>query len=161
MKRLKQIGCLFPFLLSLIPGPLYAHGVKGSIESGGICITARYDTEEAMSYAKVTIRSPEKGLDFQTGRTDRNGRFCFLPDKTGEWEVIVADGMGHRLKLAVPVAREITATGAKTGGHGTADRASRFERALMGLSIIFGISGCLLWWRNRKRDPGRTGASKP
>ncbi len=148
--RIRQIGFPLIFLLVLLPAPIHAHGVKGSTDVGGVCVTARYDTAEAMSYAAVTIRPPEKGLDFQTGRTDRNGRFCFFPDGKGEWEVIVSDGMGHQLKVVVPVEQASTATGIKTTGHGKGESSSKFEKVVMGLSIIFGISGCLLWWKSRK-----------
>ncbi len=148
----KQNRFLLLLILALIPFPLYAHGVKGTIDRGGICITAQYDTDEAMSYAKVTILPPGKGLDFQTGRTDRNGRFCFFPDGNGDWEVIVDDGMGHRLMVVVPVNQEIATVGDRKPRPLAERSPSRFEKAVMGLCIIFGISGCLLWWRSRKRD---------
>ena len=147
-----HMALLFPVLFLLIPGPLHAHGVKGTIDRGGICITAQYNTNEAMSYAKVTIRPPGKGLDFQTGRTDRNGRFCFFPDKPGDWEVIVDDGMGHRLKLVVPIDPKNPAMGEKPIGPSTKNTLSKLLKALMGLCVIFGISGCLLWWMSKKRD---------
>ena len=121
----------------------------------GVCVTASYDTDEAMSYAAVTIRAPEKGLDFQTGRTDRNGRFCFFPDGNGEWEVIVSDGMGHRLEMVVPVEQASNAVEIKTTGHEAGESSSKFEKVVMGISIIFGISGCLLWWGSRRRGRGR------
>ncbi|MBW2095226.1 MAG: hypothetical protein JRI80_10080 [Deltaproteobacteria bacterium] len=148
----KQNRFLLLLILALISSPLYAHGVKGTIDRGGICITAQYDTDEVMSYAKVTIRPPGKGLDFQTGRTDRNGRFCFFPDGNGDWEVIVDDGMGHRLELAVPIDPKSLVMGEKRTGPSTRNALSKPVKALMGVCIIFGISGCLLWWMSKKRD---------
>lgn len=41
-----HMALFFPVLFLLIPGPLHAHGVKGTIDRGGICITARYDTTQ-------------------------------------------------------------------------------------------------------------------
>ena len=83
-----------------LPLPLlYAHGVKSTVEKGGIVVTAQYDTGEAMSYARVKISAPGARLTFQSGRTDRNGRFCFYPDGPGDWEMIVDDEMGHRLEV--------------------------------------------------------------
>ena len=157
MKRTTQNGFLLLFLFMLLPAPIHAHGVKGTTGVGGVCVSASYDTDEAMSYAAVTIRAPEGALDFQTGRTDRNGRFCFFPDGTGEWDVIVSDGMGHRLELVVPVAQASPAAGVKIKEHKQEASLSKYEKAAMGLSIIFGISGCLLWWGSRKharRKPG-------
>lgn len=66
--------------LLLIPCGLFAHGVKGEIAvgTGAMIVTARYSNDEAMSYSETTIRPPAGELDFQTGRTDRNGRFAFF-----------------------------------------------------------------------------------
>ncbi|MGM0428271.1 MAG: hypothetical protein ACQEQ7_13655 [Thermodesulfobacteriota bacterium] len=137
-------------LILLMPVPLPAHGVKGDIFTGGMVITARYDTDEPMSYAQTIIRPPEGGLDFQTGRTDRNGRFCFFPDGPGDWEVIVDDGIGHRLTLVVPVDERFLQNGQIQTDAPTRNAISKPAKALMGLCIIFGISGCLLWWKARK-----------
>jgi hypothetical protein len=64
MTRTTQTGFLMLFLLMLLPALIHAHGVKGSTDVGGVCVTASYDTDEAMSYAAVTIRPPEKGPRF-------------------------------------------------------------------------------------------------
>ena len=150
--RITQYGSLvLLMLLSQIPTLGHAHGVNGTMEKGGgICITAQYDTDEAMSYARVTIRSPGGGLDFQTGRTDRNGRFCFFPDEDGEWEVVVDDGMGHRLKVDVPFYENSPATGLTPARQKQGSSLSRLQKSVMGLCIIFGILGWLLWGRSKK-----------
>ena len=103
-----------------------------------------------MSYAKVTISAPEAKLMFQSGRTDRNGRFCFSPDVSGDWKVVVNDEMGHRLEVVVPV-DEALALPAHQGNEDAAQGAlNRYEKAVMGVSIIFGISGILFWWRGKR-----------
>jgi nickel transport protein len=56
-----------------------------------------------MSYAKVNIFAPSAKLIFQSGRIDRNGRFCFFPDGPGDWKIVVDDEMGYRLEVTVPV----------------------------------------------------------
>jgi nickel transport protein len=154
MKSRLTLKChLLMLLLVVIPSLVNAHGVKGSMERGGICITAQYDTGEPMSYAQATIRPPGGGLDFQTGRTDRNGRFCFFPDEDGEWNVIVDDGMGHRLKAVVPFQQDCSETAVTTPAKGAGRPPSRFEKAVMGLCVIFGIAGGFLWWRSRRGRP--------
>ena len=146
---------LFLGVILLLPLPLHAHGVKGTVDKGGIVVTAKYSTGEAMSYARVKILAPGTRLTFQSGRTDRNGRFCFFPDGQGNWEVIVDDEMGHRLEVMVPVddAKELKKD-QQTGGAAESSL-SRYERALMGISIIFGVFGTILGWKgykNRKPD---------
>ncbi len=138
--------------LLLIPCGLFAHGVKGEIAvgTGAMIVTARYSNDEAMSYSETTIRPPAGELDFQTGRTDRNGRFCFFPDADGDWEVTVNDGMGHRLRILVPVSKDSPLASDPVAAPLTGNSSALVARALSGLCIIFGISGCLIWWRTRK-----------
>jgi nickel transport protein len=138
--------------LLLTPCGLSAHGVKGEITAGtgAMMIKARYSNNEVMSYAVTTIRPPSGEMDFQTGRTDRNGRFCFFPDRDGDWEVTVDDGMGHRLKMAVPVGGEGSHTSGSAAAPSNRNSLSLYAKALSGLGIIFGISGWLMWWRVRK-----------
>jgi len=138
--------------LLLIPCGLSAHGVEGEItaETGVMTVTARYSNNDVMSYAATTIRPPSGEMDFQTGRTDRNGRFCFFPDRDGDWEVTVDDGMGHRLKMAVPVGRDSSPTSGPVAAPSNRNSLSLYAKALSGLGIIFGISGWLMWWRVRK-----------
>jgi nickel transport protein len=139
------------FHVFLAAGLLYAHGVQGSVEKGGLAVTARYDTGEVMSYAKVRVSAPSARLPFQTGRTDRNGRFCFRPDAAGIWKVVVDDETGHRLEVEVPVNEDLALSDQQPGRKGDQTGLSRFEKALMGLSIIFGLAGLYSWWGVRKR----------
>ena len=143
---------LFLGVIFLLPPVIYAHGVSGKIDAGGIVVTAVYDSGEPMSYAKVKISAPGARLTFQSGRTDRNGRFCFFPDAKGDWEVIVDDEMGHRLEVMVPVDETMALkSDQKTGGRGGSSF-SRYEKALMGISIIFGIFGTILGWKGYKKS---------
>jgi nickel transport protein len=114
----------------------YAHGVEGVVETGGLVVAARYHGGEAMSHARVIITAPNSEKLFQTGKTDKNGRFAFCPDTPGPWRVVVDDETGHRLNLkmdvdedriagrtppseAIDIARE---TMGRLGLHGFEDR---------------------------------------
>ena len=145
-----RVLLIFLAIIILMPCLLYAHGVKGTVDKGGIVVTAEYDTGEPMSYAKVNISAPGAKLPFQSGRTDRNGRFCFFPDTPGEWKVIVDDEMGHRLEVNVPVDETLVWQEDQQPGEEGRRVHSRYEKGLMGISIIFGISGLFFWWRGRR-----------
>ncbi len=136
---------LFPFLL-------YAHGVRGKIDCGGFVVTAEYDSGEPMSYARVKISAPAAKLTFQSGRTDRNGRSCFFPDTPGEWKVVVDDEMGHRVEVPVTVNEAMKLKTDEQAGSSL----SKYEKALMGICIIFGISGILFLWREKRESYKQT-----
>ncbi|MDR3162039.1 MAG: hypothetical protein LBU28_10570 [Spirochaetaceae bacterium] len=91
----------------LFPAALFGHGVAVSEETGGARGSVRvirftYTTGEAMMYARVFVyppSSPER--EILQGTTDRNGVFCFLPDESGEWRLVVEDGMGHTGEIKI------------------------------------------------------------
>jgi len=145
-------------ILVACPSKGMAHGVRGEVAYGGVIIKAEYTTGEPMSYAKVVISAPDKGIPFQIGRTDRNGRFCFYPDTPGKWKVVVEDGMGHRLEMNLPVehAGRVERSGyieSPLQGY-----ISKYMRAIAGVSIIFGIFGCIMGWKGYKRMKNEGGA---
>ena len=146
-KRLIIYVCAVFFLL---PFQILAHGVKGKGDSGGIVVSAEYDTGEPMSYARVKILAPAEKLTFQSGRTDRNGRFCFFPDMPGEWKVVVDDEMGHRLEVPITVNKAMELKTDKQSGRSAGSSLSKYERAIMGICIIFGICGVFFWWRGKR-----------
>lgn len=77
-----------------------AHATHGKLEIGrGWMIEALYDDDEAMSYTETQVFHEPDTMPFQTGRTDKNGRFLFSPDGPGTWRVEVEDDMGHAVIL--------------------------------------------------------------
>ena len=149
---MKYKSWMFSFLAmaAMSPALLYAHGVTSKIDTGGIVVSAMYDTGEPMDYARVTVSAPGASLKFQSGRTDRNGKFCFFPDVSGDWQVVVDDEMGHRLEVNVPVDEAMSLRVNPENGSSGQSFLTRCEKAVMGVSIIFGVSGILFWWKGRK-----------
>ena len=148
--KCKQL-IMFLGVIFLLPGVIYAHGVRGVAGAGGMVVTAQYDTGEPMSYAKVNISAPGAKLSFQSGRTDRNGRFCFFPDVAGDWKVVVDDEIGHRLEVTVPVDETMALRADQQPGEGAVSSCSKYQKAVMGVSIIFGLFGTILGWKGYKK----------
>jgi len=149
---MKTASLAFILSLVLLPSLIYAHGVRGRVGKGGIVVIAEYDTGEPMSYAKVVITAPDKKMPFQIGRTDRNGRFCFFPDISGKWKVVISDGMGHQLQLIVPINKKMEISSEYYKKNTLLDGMSKFQRVIIGLSLIFGISGIIAGWKAKKKD---------
>jgi nickel transport protein len=143
------LGCLATVLLTAAAG--WCHGVRGDVDQGnGYLITAEYDDGEPMNYAAVEIKAPDSTIVFQTGRTDRNGRFMIYPDQTGQWQAVVQDGMGHRLTLDLEVGGSTAAPeSAHVRSSLTSGGMTRAAKVIAGLSIIFGLSGLLYGWKMR------------
>ncbi|MCI5222691.1 MAG: hypothetical protein D3924_08490 [Candidatus Electrothrix sp. AR4] len=106
-----------PFLLLILPlglilffaGQSQAHNVHGDTGSGSeaLCTSTSYDDGGPMSYAAVEIIAPNAKLPFQSGRTDRNGYFCFRPDTPGRWKITIKDEDGHFVRLGTKVSQEM------------------------------------------------------
>ncbi len=129
----------------------WAHGTRGDAEEGiGIRVVAEYDDGDPMSYGNVEVISPDGGVVFQTGRTDRNGVFMFAPDQPGKWRITISDEMGHRLVLGRQIDMEKGGKiEAATSRGTTAPGVSRREGIVAGVSIIFGLFSLFYGWKAR------------
>jgi len=98
---------VIPLLVGLVamPGMAAAHGVFHQVTRGeAVLVTAEYDDGDPMSCAEVKIHPPGEGkIAQQTGRTDRNGCFAFVPDVQGQWRVTIDGCMGHAVEATVTV----------------------------------------------------------
>ncbi|MCL4784507.1 MAG: hypothetical protein KJZ70_15845 [Bryobacterales bacterium] len=140
---------------------LSAHDLQTRVEVKPpfVVISASYEGTEAASFIAVAVHAPAsagvKADAFQTGRTDFEGKFVFLPTGPGDWRVLLDDEMGHRVELVARVAggnrAEAAAASApvETEGRGTG------ERLLVGLSVLFGAAGLLYGWLSRRPKPAR------
>jgi len=138
MKRLFKIRLLI-LGLCLAQGYsslLYAHGIGYSLSSGGIVVQAFFDDRQPAKGLSVAVFAPGSSEKFQTGRTDSNGRFVFFPDKSGEWEILIFDHMGHRLEIKIPVNEAMKAE--KKIGKKVIPLSMK---VIMGIAIIFGLIG--------------------
>jgi len=133
-----------------------AHGITHEILEVGAGVKATYSDESPMAYCDVAIFAPGgPESEFQTGTTDPNGCFAFVPDTTGVWRVTVDDGMGHLLTAEVSVGPEgVEATGAARGYD-------RVRSVVVGISVIFGLFGVLALLRSRRRPGSGVNANAP
>jgi nickel transport protein len=129
---------------------VWGHGTEGLVEKGeGLLVSAGYDDGEPMSYAEFKILGPDSDIPFQKGRTDRNGRLMFRPDKKGLWQIIVSDGMGHRLALKREIFNVKGDIQAATPDKKGTPKTDRFQGIIMGVSIILGLFGIVYGWKAR------------
>ncbi len=142
---------IFAFL-SANPAVANAHGMSHQIlKKDAIVIAAEYDDGEPVSYAEAKVFSPSGGkIEHQNGRTDKNGRFAFIPDCPGEWKVSIDAGMGHLLEAVFPVDKDMNIDNRTV----QSDRAlSKWQGVITGLGVIFGLLGCLYYFKARRTPP--------
>jgi len=96
----------------------------------------------------VEIFSPASKIPFQSGRTDKNGRFCFFPDTPGKWKIVVDDEIGHRLELQISVNKKLKVSW-QVRKH---EEFSIPVKILVGISFIFGIFGILSLWKTKAQS---------
>lgn len=138
--------------LVFLAGQGQAHGVRGMISTNEtICATATYDDDEPMSYAGVEISAPDSKLPFQSGRTDRNGLFCFKADSPGDWQLTISDEMGHRVRLKTTVSQDMTLPQIKPSPDHNGLPMGRAGGIVSGIAVIFGLTGCLTWWQKMRK----------
>jgi hypothetical protein len=122
-------------------------------------IRAAYGGSDQVPFAKVQVFSPSSPKEeFQTAVTDQRGFFSFVPAGPGSWRVAIDDEEGHRREIEVMIPQTFAATSASP-----LPTSSRLERALQGISLIFGATGFLYGFKARRisdRSASREADSK-
>lgn len=91
------------------------------------------------------IYAPRLDTAFQTGRTDRLGRVSFLPDRPGDWRVVISTEDGHGTEAVVRVHEGLTAAEVPS------TRRDGLAMTMAGIGYLLGAAGALVLWRNRRR----------
>ena len=131
-----------------------AHALRAAEIPQGQAVVMQfaYSTGEVPAYANVEVYGPaDTGMEFQNGRTDAQGRFAFVPNAPGQWRVIMADNMGHRVVHETTVAEN---GGAAPTADAAADAWGRFAtplRALLGVSLLLNLGTMSVLWRQRRK----------
>lgn len=109
-----------------------AHGMNYSIleSQSAVVFQAQFSNGEPMSYSAVVINDPT-GREHQSGLTDAQGRFAFIPESKGKWQVAVDGGMGHRLAFDMEAGADIAEI--------KAAKSPQWLYALIGLSLTINL----------------------
>ncbi len=146
------MGRMFFLIVSVfilnIPVPVAAHGTDYRLVEDARVVVAEffYSDKEPMRYSDVLIFSPDnREVEYQNGRTDKEGRFAFCPDRSGEWQLTVNDGMGHAVNTTVQVSPE---TDNYSGGSPASTKQKAFlADSAVWIRIVFGLSVLLnVFW---------------
>ncbi|WP_239060934.1 DUF4198 domain-containing protein [Desulfovibrio sp. JC022] len=119
--------------------------------SPAVTFKSGFSSGDPIAYGEVLIYAPENTeVEFQNGRTDKNGVFSFLPDRAGIWKVEVDGGLGHKLMFDVEVA-ESDKNELATHEKEAPLQGSIEIRALLGISLIFNLCLAVTYLRARRK----------
>jgi nickel transport protein len=126
-----------------------AHGLVVDVETAPptVILRATYDHAEAAGRADVSVFRPgsESNL-YQSGTTDAEGAFAFVPSTPGNWRAVVDDGFGHRTEVSIDWAGAQAHASVASAGASTT-----WRNALTGVSLLIGLTGVWLWRQSRQR----------
>lgn len=138
---------LLPSLLCALAGQAHDISLQTELAPPAAIVRALYGASEPAAFVKVTVFSPAAPAQpHQTGCTDAQGYFAFRPAAPGDWRVEIDDEVGHRVETAVRIPDPFTSAAPPPAPAST----SRFERALLGIGLIVGVSGFLYGIRARR-----------
>mgnify|MGYP003606645295 CR=1 FL=1 len=162
------VSLVFGALLLLGAAQAQAHALYAAHTWQGAVALVQfaYAGGSVPTYAKVEVYSPaDAKVEFQNGRTDAQGRFAFMPDTPGQWRIIMADNMGHRVEHAVDVSpsQGSAQIAAQTSGpntdkpaaNGATPGVGEFSvplRVLLGLSLLANMALGAAVLRRRKNQ---------
>ncbi|BBO91794.1 hypothetical protein [Desulfosarcina ovata] len=121
-------------------GSALAHGTGFRLvkDPRPLAVRFYYTGGDPMGFAQVRVYSPESdAIEYQNGRTDGQGIFAFCPKRPGEWTLMVADGMGHKVRAVVQVGEGLNPAQA-TSRQGGGTKPGWLE-IVAGLSLLMNI----------------------
>lgn len=148
------IGLAVVGLIFLFEGKSFAHGTGyRQINLKAIPLEFFYSTCEKMSYREVKVFSPKDSkFPIQTGRTDEEGRFAFIPDVSGDWKVIVRDEEGHQCEAKInltSLSSDDDISPHRGGESNNVARGSMVKEAILGVSLIFNMAVFVILFRRK------------
>ncbi|MEL6384759.1 MAG: carboxypeptidase-like regulatory domain-containing protein [Cyanobacteria bacterium J06626_18] len=145
--RIGLSGLWLAILGTSLPAEVLAHGVQVQAQTtSAVEIQATYDSGEPMSGAQVQVYAPTdpENVVF-TGVTDASGRYLFVPDRAGDWELSVRQA-GHGEIVVIPVA-EAGVVAAEVAGS---SKLTTLQRGIVAGAVIWGCVGTALYFRRGK-----------
>jgi len=148
---LKKILFLVVLLCLCFLKELFAHEVNYQVEEAkGVCVSFFFAGGEPMNYAEIEVYESEEKIPFQKARADKNGIFCFMPDKKGIWKVRAQGETEHGLhaaEVAIKVKEDLSIEGFKKPLVAT------YTKLFIALGIagwLVGLTGVYLFWKHKQ-----------
>lgn len=131
---------------------VFAHEVNYQVkEAQGVCVSFFFAGGEPMNYTEIEVYAPDEKILFQKARTDKNGIFCFMPDKKGIWKVIAREETDHGLhgaEVEVKIHEDLSIEGFKKPLVATY---TKFFIAVGIVGWLIGLAGIYLFIKEKNK----------
>jgi nickel transport protein len=155
-------------VIALLPQLALAHGVRVTASMDGEVITGLVTYADGSPIVNASAElSRSDPADARTllaqSRSNGEGRFAFpAPRTTGEFQITVDDGLGHRGKTSLIVSADTPAPSSADAdtsapitppaGLQTSSVETNWVRWLSGLGYLLGLFGLVSWWFSRRAN---------
>jgi nickel transport protein len=149
MKRITLPFLILSLCAWLSASILGAHTVNYAVQQKGMAVRIFYTAEDPASYSEFEIFGPGDSLPHQTGRTDKNGFACFVPDRQGVWKVKVIGESSHGfhgVTTEIKVNQDLNLESFKK------PLASVYTKLVTGISLIIGLFGLYALFKSRRKQ---------
>ena len=149
IKASECLAVLFFFGMIFFHTYTFSHSINYDVQQKGIAVRAFYTAADPANYSQYEIYGPEdkKDLPHQTGRTDKNGFLCFVPDKPGTWKIKVWGESTHGFHGFTTEVKINESLNLETFSK---PLTAEYTKLVVGVSVIFGLFGIYAMWSSRK-----------
>jgi nickel transport protein len=149
MKKVPQTFLLLILSVLLSGSILEAHTVNYEVQQKGMAVRIFYAADDPANYSQFEVFGPGDQLPHQTGRTDKNGFVCFVPDRQGVWKIKVLGESSHGFH---GVTTEITVDKDLNLESFKKPLASMYSKLVTGISLIIGLFGVYALLKSRSKQ---------
>jgi nickel transport protein len=143
---MRGVGYVTLLLCVLNSSPAFAHDLQYVVgEGAAVFVKFSFAGPDDFSFESYEIYHDGEDIPFQVGRTDRQGRLVFLPDRPGKWHIKAFSEDGHGLDFSLT-------TDARGGvQEARQPMVSRNLRIVIAVALIFGLFGLVSLFARRKK----------
>ena len=149
ISRVAGVALLLPLGLFLGAVDSHGHSINYQVEQKGVAVRVFYAADDPAGYSEFEIYGPGDKLPHQTGRTDKNGFVCFIPDRQGTWKVKVLGESSHGfhgVTVEVKVDKDLNLESFKK------PLAATYSKLITGISLIIGLFGLYALYKSRRNQ---------
>jgi len=143
---MRHVGYVTLLLCILNGFPAFGHDLEFVVgDAAAVVVSFSYPGAGDFAFESYEVYHEGEDVPFQVGRTDRQGRLVFVPDRPGKWRIkaFAEDGHGREFSIATDARGGVQQVGQPM--------LSRNLRIAVGVALIFGLFGLVSLFGRRRQ----------